>query len=101
MNIRFDESGAEIIVFLSEKLTFKDHQEFNKGLEDVKGKNKAVCYDLRELSMIDSAGIGMLFLAQKLIEAEGNKISIRNPNGQVKRIFDITSLDKQISIVEE
>lgn len=99
MEIKQEEHDKSITVHLSGKLNFKDHSNFNAMITDLKSKGKHVTLDLSELEMIDSAGIGMLFLAHKLVSKEGGTLSITNPKGQVKRVFDITSIDKHLKVI--
>lgn len=99
MDISSQTSGSTITVQLAGKLNFKDHQSFNAFLDTLDKSATHVIFNVQNLEQIDSAGIGMLFLAQTVIERNNAKISIKGPQGQVKRIFDITSLDKQIEIL--
>lgn len=101
MDFHTEESEQSVIVSIKGKLNFKDHPKFNSYLNELKNKKKSVVFDLCNLQMIDSAGIGMLFLAHKIIKNNGASVVIRNPRGQVKRVFDITSIGQEITILEE
>jgi anti-anti-sigma factor len=98
MDAHLIETDNVITIILNGKLTFKDHPAFINMVDEVKAKKPQITIDVDALEMIDSAGIGMIFLAQKLIDKNGGKLTIRNPHGQVKRIFDITNIAKQINI---
>jgi len=98
MDLTTDENETNIIIRLKGELSFKDHIDFNAFLKDLPHSSKSIVFDLSELIAIDSAGIGMLFLAQKVIEKSGGNMSLKNPTGQVKRVFDITKIGQSISI---
>jgi anti-anti-sigma factor len=98
MNITHSEAEHSINVTLKGELTFKDHTQFNDFIGKLNVDKRAVTFDLSDLTMIDSAGIGMLFLAQKIVQKHGGELTLSKPTGQVKRIFDITCLDQQIKI---
>ncbi len=99
MQIDRQESKESIVFSLKEKLSFKDHTLFNEIVSSLETEKRRIVFDLSKLEMIDSAGIGMLFLAQKIVSRNGGTMTIRNPQGQVKRVFDITSIDRQIKVV--
>lgn len=101
MEVHIEESEQSVIVNLAGQLNFKDHPKFNTSLNDLKNKKKNVVFDLARLEMIDSAGIGMLFLAHKVISNNGASVVIRNPRGQVRRVFDITSIGQEITVIDE
>lgn len=99
MSITFEEKDTEIYLDISDRLSFQMHPEFNDCMDLVSEKQKNLVINLESLDIIDSAGIGMLFLAQKITESIGRSLVVKNPTGQVKRIFDVTNLDSQIKIV--
>jgi anti-anti-sigma factor len=99
MGITFEEKETEIYLDISERLSFQMHPEFNDCMDLVNEKQKNLVINLENLDMIDSAGIGMLFLAQKITDTINRTLIVKNPTGQVKRIFEVTNLDSQIKIV--
>lgn len=101
MEIQQHEEGGVLTVRFSGSLGFQDHMSFNEFMNSIKDQKRTVSFDLTNLEMIDSAGIGMLFLAKKLVEQSHGELILKNPRGQVKRVFEITSIGKQISITED
>ena len=101
MEIKAEHNENEVNVYISGKLSFKDHPEFNSFIEEIAVSKKNVLFDISDLEQIDSAGIGMMFLSQKVMEEAGASITIRNPRGQVKRVFEITSIEKQIPVIND
>lgn len=99
MEFRSDELDKDVVIFLEKQFSFKDHPFFNDFLEDVQQKNKNLIFDLSDLVTIDSAGIGMLFLAQKILKTKNRHVTIKNPTGQVKRVLDITDVSKEIKVI--
>ncbi len=99
MELKVEDGEHSTLVFLEGKLSFKDHPDFNEFIDSLPKGKKTVIFNVSKLEQIDSAGIGMMFLAQKVVEEKnGGKMVIKNPSGQVLRIFDITSIGEQISI---
>lgn len=101
MQLKLEESEKSALIHISGKLSFKDHPEFNIFIDGLEIQGKTVTFDVQGLEQIDSAGIGMLFLADKVITEASGSMVIKNPTGQVKRIFDITSIGAQIKVVED
>ena len=87
-------------VELSDKLTFEDHSAFRNLLSTVAGGGARECvFDLQHLTSIDSAGLGMLMIAHETAESEGWNMALHRPQGQVKRMLEVTEFGKVISIV--
>lgn len=56
-------------------------------------------FDLSALEYVSSAGLRIFLSAQKAMSAKGGKMSIANPNGTVKGVFDITGCSGIFTIV--
>lgn len=56
-------------------------------LKKLRGEASAITFDMRDVSYIDSAFIGLLMLARKQQDAHGLKMFVRNPGATVQRIF--------------
>lgn len=98
MDIKSEINEKTLFVELSGKLSFKDHPSFNGFIDTIPLEIEHLKIDVKQLEQIDSSGIGMLFLAQKVMSEKSGLLTIVNPNGQVKRIFDIVNLADQINI---
>jgi len=59
-----------------------------------------VVFDFSGLEYISSAGLRILMTAQKAMTACGGKMSVLNPNGIVKGVFDITGMSSVFNVVE-
>ena len=99
MDIQVQENENNVEVSFSGALGFKDHMAFNEFMTTLQGKKHDVIFDLTRLETIDSAGIGMLFLARDLIKKSNGELSLKNPNGQVSRVFEIAGIPQQIKVV--
>ncbi len=69
--------------------------DIKQRIED--GARKMV-FDLRGLTFIDSAGVGMVATCARIISKAGGKLVIVSAGGKVKQIFEITRLNKLIGI---
>ncbi len=84
---------------LQETLGFKDHQEFRRLLSDViERKPSRVKVDLSALSMVDSAGLGLLVILNERVKQVGGSVMLSRPNEDVKRLLCIVEFDKLFAI---
>jgi len=93
--VQGDDNTKEL--YLQGRLTFSDNVVFRKIVDDLKEYNGAKCiFDLSDLEFIDSAGLGMLMLLRDATVSKSFKISIRNADGQVRRMLEIAKFDALI-----
>ena len=50
--------------------------------------------DFEEVSFVDSTGLGMLVSANRRARAAGGELAVRNLRPNVRRVFEMTGLDK-------
>lgn len=88
------------IIELSGVLTFDDHERFKGVLTGLtEAASQAVVIDLSATKMIDSAGIGMLLLANDKSEKAGKQLSLRGVTGHVAKVVELSKVDQIISVV--
>ncbi|MGF1492813.1 MAG: STAS domain-containing protein [Microcoleaceae cyanobacterium] len=72
-------------------------QEINKLVED---GAKTILIDFKDVSFMDSSGLGALVLALKSVRAAGGKLAVCSINEQIKILFELTSMDRVFPIFE-
>lgn len=85
--------SGEIDIYSAQ--SFKD--ELNEAISSCRGN---AYIDCKELSYIDSTGLGILVGALKEIRKNDNDIYILNLKDNIKKLFLITGLDKLFKIQE-
>lgn len=48
--------------------------------------------DLKNLSFMDSSGLGVLLGRYKKLKASGNKMYLRNANRQIEKVFNVSGI---------
>jgi len=84
---------------LSEKITFSDLDGFREMISrmvDSKSDNNIM--DLSNVEFIDSAGLGMLLLARDEISRISSHLTLKSPQGQVRRMFDVACFERMFDI---
>jgi len=70
-------------------------QQFkNKLMAALEEKKQNITIDLSELNYIDSTGLGVIIGTYGTIKKEGFGIKVLNPKNPVKKLLNISGLDK-------
>ncbi|NJO27480.1 MAG: STAS domain-containing protein [Richelia sp. SL_2_1] len=70
-------------------------EEIVKTLEN---RPKIVLVDLKDITFMDSSGLGALVLAFKTLRSAETKLVICSINEQIKILFELTGMDKVFEI---
>lgn len=98
MNITSETSKGVYTAHLRGKFTFNDSHEFRVILQALNEPGiEEVVVDLSRVEFIDSAGLGMLMLANDESKKKNKALYLRGMDGQVKRIFDLAHFEKLFS----
>lgn len=85
---------------LSEKITFSDLDGFREMIRHmVDSQSDHNIMDLTDVEFIDSAGLGMLLLARDEISKISSRLTLKSPQGQVRRMFDVARFEQMFDIV--
>jgi anti-sigma B factor antagonist len=57
--------------------------------------------DLRDVTFMDSTGLGSIVAAHRLAEGNGHKLVLRRGSRQVRRLFELTGLNDRMSFVDD
>lgn len=66
-------------------------------MEDYDKKSDLIL-DFSGVSFMDSTGLGILISMLKELEEDGNTILVKNATKRIKKVFEITELDKVFGI---
>ena len=61
---------------------------------------KNIIFDFKNIRFMDSSGIGVIIGRYKKISSEGGKVSVVNVNDRVKKIFNLSGMNKIINIYD-
>ena len=99
MEVNAQSSGDALVFELSGVLTFDDHEKFREVTNSiVNARANSVELSLSQLSMIDSAGIGMLLLANDKAKKSGIPLSITGVKGHVAKAVELSKIGQLIPI---
>lgn len=101
MHYSISKNGTTATVAMSGELTFAVQQDFRAMLQEMTatGGNKWII-DIKQLSFIDSAGLGLLLRAKAGAEKSGAVAALRPPTGgQVADILEIAHFSQMFEFV--
>ena len=80
-----------------------DHHIANEVREEIdyvlKEKQvKNVVFNFKNIRFMDSSGIGVVIGRYKQVSSEGGKVAVININDRVKKIFDLSGMNKIIEV---
>ena len=77
------------------EIDISNAQDFKKQLDAAINETKQnVAIDLSKLDYIDSTGLGVIIGAYGAMKEEGFTIKVLNPKDNVKKLLNISGLDK-------
>jgi len=100
VNYQIDVKDKILEAKLSEKITFSDLDGFREMISCmVENRSDHNVMDLTDVEFIDSAGLGMLLLARDEISKISSRLTLKSPQGQVQRMFDVARFEQMFDIV--
>jgi anti-anti-sigma factor len=97
--MKFDFVGNDANVAMSGDFTFADHARFLEVMNRLFGtQGVPVAIDLSKVDFIDSAGLGMLLIARDEAKKASQQLTLRSPQGQVKRMFAVSKFETLFTI---
>ncbi|HHV38153.1 MAG TPA: STAS domain-containing protein [Tepidimicrobium sp.] len=101
INIEFDENKNIWNIWPKGDIDIYTSPDLKKELIGIlKERKTSLSMDFKDLDYIDSTGLGALISILKIIKEDDNNIYIKNIKPNIRKLFDITDLDK-IFIIEE
>ena len=76
--------------------------EVRDGIDNILNTRpiKNIIFDFKNIRFMDSSGIGVIIGRYKKISNDGGKVSVINVNDRVKKIFDLSGMNKIVSIYD-
>ncbi len=101
VNIEFKEKDNIWYVFPEGEIDIYTSPKFKNALaENLSKKPADILIDGKKLDYLDSTGLGALISTLKITKENNNKIYLENIKPNIRKLFDITDLDKVFIIKE-
>ena len=100
LEIRFRKEDAKLTVELKGRLDTSTSPELETELKPLLKGTTELIVELSELAFITSAGLRVLLKAAQAMEGQG-EMTVRNPNSEVREIFEVTGFGSIFNIKPE
>ena len=99
MKISYEEHGAVCVLTLSGNFTSDQIDQFGRTMDErMASGSRHIVLDIAHVAIVDSAGLeAMLDLGDQL-RATGGRLMIVNPDEVVRRILEITRLEREFDV---
>jgi len=102
MQLRVEEMGNFQVCSIIGAINAANSDSFQDTfLKTMEKCTKDLIVNLRDLDFIDSKGISTFIIGKKMLAKKGLSFFIASPPGPVKKVLDITFLDKVIPIYDD
>lgn len=99
IEVKFDIDNNHLVVIPDGDLDIYTSSKFKEKIMNSLDKNQGdIFIDGSRLEYVDSTGLGALISILKKVKETENQIIISNIKPNIRKIFDITELDKLFSI---
>lgn len=82
------------------KINIENSNEINTTIKNHLENIKELIFDFSEVPYISSAGLRMLHDLYKTLNSQKGSLYIKNPNSDVKNVFDISGFQAFLSIID-
>ncbi len=95
IDIQFNEDNNSWVVYPKGELDIYTSPELKEILIDALDKKDGnIIIDGESLDYVDSTGLGALISILKRVREKGNNVYLKNIKPNIRKLFDITKLDK-------
>lgn len=103
MKVKAELKGTTLIVKVTGEFDIIIADEFKKIVDSYLDSNKGrnLLIDLKEVTFIDSSGLGAILGRYKKVESLKGKLVIAGPRLQVKKILRVSGINKIIGIYKD
>ncbi|MBO8163813.1 MAG: STAS domain-containing protein [Brevibacillus sp.] len=98
MDYQVKEAEQQAIVYLEGELDMLVGERLGNLIREVGQRNKAILLDFREVTFVDSSGIGSMFFATKDLLASGKHVEIVNIREEVLDILRVLGFTEALKI---
>ena len=103
MNAKIDVQNDALIVFLSGEIDHHSAREIREEVDLQITSNKPQIFELnfKDVSFMDSSGIGLIMGRYRLVSAYGGKVIISNVSAYLKRFMRLAGIDSLVEMKNE
>jgi anti-anti-sigma factor len=89
----------EVVVRVKGELDLSTVPTLRAVLDGIDPRHRRVVLDLRDVSFLDSMGVGLLVEASRRCASELCELVLRSPSERVRQVLELTGLDDMLRVV--
>ena len=103
MNITYEKKDKILLFAISEEIDHHEADKIRKKADDeiTKYMPRKVVFDFKNVTFMDSAGIGLILGRYKMMNMLGGNVEMINVSKKLKKIFELSGITKIIPLKEE
>ena len=101
MEIIKTKEGSKMTIALEGRLDTTTAPSLDAVVGSELGDITELVYDFNKLEYVSSAGLRVLLLSQKTMNAKGGTMVIRNVNSDIMEVFEMTGFSSVLTIEEK
>ncbi|MBR1883428.1 MAG: anti-sigma factor antagonist [Clostridia bacterium] len=103
MKYVYDESKKRLSVYLDEELDIHECRTIRNIIDSyiIKYEPEEFIMDFSNVKFMDSSGIGLLIGRYNLIKLLDSKMTVINVDSSIKRVIELSSVSKYITVRSE
>ena len=94
------EAEATTVVFSGE-LDLAGVDRARAAIAEAEENPGMIVLDLSQLTFLDSTGLEVVLRAARRASEAGRRLVVRKPSQYVKRLFELTAIDRSLDIVDD
>lgn len=76
-------------------------EQFRQKVNELPESTEVLLLDLKDVTFIDSSGLGILVVILKQMRSAGRRLCICSINDQVSMLFELTSMNQVFEVFED
>lgn len=87
------------VIQIDDVFTHRNRKDFSSAVSAFReAEGKHLIVNLREVTFIDSAALGLPALTSQQLAVDERRLSLVDPQGTVKQILEMANIDKMIAV---
>src|SRR5687768_10008812 len=91
IDVATDEQGRKVLVAVGD-VDLQTAPELRRYIERAAEPGEDIVIDLRQVTFIDSPGLGTLIHCDRVRRERGGRLVLKDPSGPVRDLFDLVRL---------
>ncbi|MEQ2129214.1 anti-sigma F factor antagonist [Caldanaerobacter subterraneus] len=94
MGAKFSKKDSTLVVKIEGELDHHEAERVKRAIDEEYEKKscKNMIFDLKNLTFMDSSGIGVIIGRYKKVKNNGGKVAIVNANQHLKKVIEVSGL---------